>query len=170
LAAAFVGSSGVSVAPPTDPLEWLLDDLAKAWTEFLGDADALCDAADTSCRVYDWRGKNGDTGNGGSPAIQDVLSCPVAADVTTHTFSDASTITFLNHAQEIIGVSGNNSNGLCESGETCLYTPNIGAYQGHSSLVAASSNVPNTAACADIGTGGTITNVTLMKYSINGVD
>jgi hypothetical protein len=46
--------------------------------------------------------------------------------------------------------------GLCESGEACLYTPNFGAYQGHGSLETCTF------------TGGTITGVTMYGYSTNG--
>ncbi len=44
----------------------------------------------------------------------------------THTWADTTSSTFLRNAVEITG----NGNGLCESNETCLYTPNMGAYQG----------------------------------------
>ena len=50
-----------------------------------------------------------------------------------------------------------NENGLCESNETCLMTPNIGAYQGHGELV-------------DAGTysDSDLTNITLVRYAENG--
>jgi hypothetical protein len=51
-----------------------------------------------------------------------------------------------------------NENGLCESNETCLYTPNIGSYQGHGALVAGPS----------IGTIGSTSNVTLVKVANDG--
>lgn len=66
-------------------------------------------------------------------------------------------ITFLKHAEEIWGDGIGNDNALCESNEACLFTPNLGAYQGHGSLVSAGSF-----------TDGTITGVTLYKYSTNG--
>jgi hypothetical protein len=46
---------------------------------------------------------------------------------------------------------------LCESNEVCLYTPNIGSYQGHGQLVSAGPFVD-----------GTLTGITLMKYETNG--
>lgn len=58
--------------------------------------------------------------------------------------------------------------GLCESGESCMIQPNFGYYQGHGNIVPASQTVANTPTCADIGTGGTIQNVTLFKYDQNG--
>jgi hypothetical protein len=59
---------------------------------------------------------------------------------------------------EVIGDGKGNDNGLCESGETCIVMPNLGGYQGHGALASAGS----------IGTGGKVTNVTLMKYATNG--
>jgi len=66
--------------------------------------------------------------------------------------------TFLRNAVEISDTGGND-NGLCETDETCLYTPNIGSYQGHGTLISA-----GTFTAGD----STITGVTLMEHSING--
>jgi hypothetical protein len=52
-------------------------------------------------------------------------------------------------------------NGLCEAGETCLYNPNIGAYAGHGSLVAAGCDLSSVA-------GGAFATVNLLKYTSNG--
>jgi hypothetical protein len=65
--------------------------------------------------------------------------------------------TFLRHAAEIIGDGIGNDNGRCESNETCLYTPNMGSYQGHGALINAGAFTP-----------GTLTSITLMKYQTNG--
>ncbi|MDT8447815.1 MAG: Ig-like domain-containing protein [bacterium] len=65
--------------------------------------------------------------------------------------------TFLNHAVEILDDSIGNENGLCESNEACLLTPNIGAYQGHGALVSAGTF-----------TNGTLTGISLYRYSTNG--
>jgi hypothetical protein len=46
---------------------------------------------------------------------------------------------------------------LCESGEDCIYNPNIGAYQGHGSLVGPCTFQD-----------GTITNVGMFGYEYNG--
>ena len=107
-------------------------------------------------RIWDWSVDFNDT------VIRAVLADPDDADpipdgndTITHTWSDASTTTYLRNASEIIGTGGND-NGLCETDETCLFTPNIGSYQGHGSLV-------------DAGfTPGTLTGITLMEYPING--
>ena len=90
--------------------------------------------------------------------IRNALPLPTGDDTLTHTWSDLSTTTFLRNAVEILGDGIGNDNTLCETGEVCLYTPNMGSYQGHGSLISAGS----------IGTGGTIENVTLWKYDTNG--
>lgn len=64
---------------------------------------------------------------------------------------------YLMDAVEVIGDGIGNDNGLCESGETCIVMPNLGAYQGHGSLASAGSI-----------TTGSVTNVMLEKYSTNG--
>jgi len=64
---------------------------------------------------------------------------------------------FLHNAVEIQGDGIGNDDTLCESDETCLYTPNMGSYQGHGNLISAGSFVD-----------GAISNVTLMKYETNG--
>lgn len=111
---------------------------------------APCASTDT-CRIWDWSLASADT------VIRNVLTLPTGNDTLTHTWSDASTVTFLRNAVEIIGDFIGNDNGLCESNETCLYTPNIGSYQGHGNLVSAGAF-----------TDGTITGVTLMQYETNG--
>lgn len=80
------------------------------------------------------------------------------ANTITHTWSDDSTSTFLRNAIEIQGDGQGNDNTLCESYETCLYTRNMGSYQGHGALV-------NAPAFVD---GVTIMGVTLKEYEYNG--
>ena len=48
-------------------------------------------------------------------------------------------------------------------------SPNYGHYQGEGALVKADTPVANTKECADIGSGGPVENITLWKYSINGI-
>lgn len=113
-------------------------------------------AAGQNCRIWDWSLAAGDTGDKGNPVLQNVLALPTGNDTLTHTWSDLSTTTFLKNAAEVLDGAGND-NGLCESGEICLYTPNIGSYQGHGNLVSAGTF-----------TNGTLTDITLMKYETNG--
>jgi len=58
--------------------------------------------------------------------------------------------TFLRNAHEL----ATTGNGLCESDETCLFLPHIGAYQGAGDLVAAGEFV-----------GGGVSGVTLQAYA-----
>ena len=58
---------------------------------------------------------------------------------------------------ELVGDGVGNENTLCESSEVCLFTPNIGSYQGHGSLVSAG-------AFSD----GALTGITLLKFQTNG--
>ncbi len=75
---------------------------------------------------------------------------------------------YLLNAQEIFSDIIGDDDGLCESNEDCIYTPNLGSYQGHGDFVSAQTVVSNTQICPDIGAGGSIENVTLYKYSTNG--
>jgi hypothetical protein len=91
-----------------------------------------------------------DAGQAGNPALLDVLALP-DGDATLGSTA------FLRHAIEIAADGIGNDNLLCESNETCLYTPNIGSYQGHGTLISAGAF-----------TNGTLTGITLMRYGSNG--
>lgn len=104
-----------------------------------------------TCRIWDWRLSALDS------TLRSVLPVPTGNDTMTHSWSDGSSTTFLRNAVEILGDSVGDDDGLCESNEACIYTPNGGGYQGHGSLVSqAFSN-------------GTIMGVTLRKYASNGL-
>jgi parallel beta-helix repeat protein len=102
-------------------------------------------------RIWDWSVTSSDA------VLRGVLALPTGNDTITQTWSDSSTTTFLRDAVEISGDGAGNDNGLCESGETCVYTPNIGSYQGHGNLVSAGTF-----------SNGTLTGITLMTYATNG--
>jgi parallel beta-helix repeat protein len=103
-------------------------------------------------RIWDWSLLTTDTFN------RNVLSLPTGDNTMTHTWNDATPpTTFLRNAVEIAGDGIGNDNGLCESDETCLFTPNIGSYQGSGDMVSAGSF-----------TGGALTGITLMKFATNG--
>ena len=124
--------------------------------------------------------------NGTKPAVLGVLAKPNGNDVLAHTWNipeehtggcealvpgsvlntivddtdgevDVCQTTFLRNAVEIHNDGAGNDNILCESGETCLYTPNIASYQGHGSLVSAGEF-----------NDGELTNITLVRYEHNG--
>ncbi|HMV76457.1 MAG TPA: hypothetical protein PKA14_00885 [Leptospiraceae bacterium] len=64
----------------------------------------------------------------------------------------------LRNAVELIGDSVGNENGICEKYENCIYSPNLGAYQGHGSVVSATSCSPV------ISSAG----INLYQFQING--
>jgi hypothetical protein len=68
--------------------------------------------------------------------------------------------TFLLNATETFFDYVGDDDGLCESGESCLYSPNIGAYQGHGDT--------SRAACVFDDAGGVVTGVTMNAYPENG--
>ena len=144
-----------------------------------------CDGTYSNCRIFDWSLALADTGTirdaittlpaGAdtlehtwtvSPAPADQAACDAA--VTGSVFIPGTGIngtaskcetTFLRNAVEIMGDHLGNENTLCESGETCLFTPNIGSYQGHGNLIQV-GYIPVGAT--------TLQDITLMQYEING--
>ncbi len=127
-------------------------------------------------QIWDWRLLATDTtlrersGDGASANEAFVASatCPSAVDgnvVTTDQQTSAQT--YLMNAAEIVdpthpqyGASGDRD-GLCESGESCIYLPNFGAYQGHGTLSPCTFN--------DAGGTSSITGVQMYGYSTNGI-
>ena len=107
-------------------------------------------------RIWDWSLRATDSVN---RAV--VVTLPTGEDTITHTWSDATVTTFLKNAVEIPADGIGNDNSLCESGETCLFTPNIGSYQGSGALVSAGAFTDGTLA-------GGLTGITLMKFTQNG--
>ncbi len=96
-------------------------------------------------------------------------ACPAAVNGNVTSSYDFTGIaisparTYLTHAVEIIdpvmtgySASGNH-NGMCESGDACLYLPNFGRYQGEGTL----------GLCTF--TNGPVTGVTMYGYSTNGI-
>ena len=135
-------------------------------------------------RIWDWRLLTTDSSNNGNPALLNVIPVPTGSDFITHVWDVSSASTppgsssacdaivpgskyslvgdycftnYLRGAVEIADDGVGNDNALCESGETCLYTPNIGDYQGSGNLISAGTF-----------TNGTVTGVTLLKYESNG--
>jgi hypothetical protein len=93
-------------------------------------------------------------GNGTNNAIE-----------TTMTDYQTSANTYLINAVEIIGDGIGDNNGLCETGEACIYSPNIGYYQGSGPL--------STGYCSGVTTdndlgGSGFTNMKIYGYKNNG--
>lgn len=120
-----------------------------------------------TCQIFDWSLLQTDTvfrnvsGDGSNQNHDFVSGQPCPAEIqgsVTVTSLGSSPVTFLRNAEEIIIDGQGNGNGLCESGESCLYMPNIGAYQGHGDY---SDNF-----C--IFQDGTISNVKMYAFPENG--
>ena len=122
-------------------------------------------------RIWDWRlaandtillNKTGDGSSANQPYVAGAI-CP-SASWGNKSATDQSGRTYLLNAMEIVdpftsGYSNTgNHNGLCESNEVCIYTPNFGAYQGEGTLQP----------CTFVQNGGAVTGVTMYGYSGNG--
>ena len=156
-------------SPATDITDWLaFEHDARAFgiadsATFPGAPHRGRCAGAASCRIHDYS-----LASSGA-VLRGVIALPGGDQVVRHTWrADASGCAeipgavfaagtcrsvFLRGAVELEG----NGNTLCESGETCLYTPNLGFYQGHGALVSAGTFVD-----------GEITGVTLRRYATNG--
>jgi hypothetical protein len=112
--------------------DWIsFDHPSRGWGPEAADftVPAAAGRCTASCRIWDWR-------LGASPgalapsggAVQAALSCPAAAD-GNRALTDASGNTFLLNALERIGDGLGDDDGLCESGEGCVFAPHLGAAQ-----------------------------------------
>lgn len=122
-----------------------------------------------NCRIWDFRVNNANdavlfnrTGAVTTPnsAFVANAACPAEVHGNVATMNGEGLI-FLLNAVEIIEPSfdWNNpskNNGLCESNESCLYTPNFGAYQGEGDAEPCTF------------TNGTVTGVKMFGYTANG--
>ncbi|MCW7463814.1 hypothetical protein [Leptospira limi] len=135
-----------------------------------------------NCRIFDWSLKKSDT------YFKNTNVCPDSSRPLLHTVGGVATsesdcqnlvrgskylgsnvcgIYHLRNAREIIGDAKGNENGLCESNEDCLFTPNLGAYQGHGILRKAYSIHPYY--CQDIPKGdGNLSQIRLFGFEENG--
>ncbi len=166
-------TSGLSNGTAANPnsFDWFnFDNPYQGWGPLAADVStgARCILAST-CQIWDYRLRAGGADLLGKP-IAAAAGAAADSQLMTHTWvatnaTDCALIpgavfaagvcqsVFLRRAIELIGPTGN-QNGLCESNEVCLYTPNFGAYQGEGVL-----------AYHDPISIGAVTNVTLVEYS-----
>ena len=117
-----------------------------------------------TCQIWDSRLSHldtillnhGATFTGANGTFANGSACPSAIGGNV-TFTDqaSSPHTYLLNAIEVSG----NGNGLCESGESCVYAPNVGAYQAEGTI-----NTSQTCTFSN----GTVTGVTMYNYPTNG--
>lgn len=120
-----------------------------------------CQIWDISLRSNDSHVLNkSDDGQTSNDPFIPSLTCPAPVDGSnTLTDKQTSPNTFLVNAQEIMNDSLGDDDGLCESNEACIYSPNFGAYQGHGDYKQAGT-------CLFVN--GTVQNVLMYAYPING--
>jgi len=102
------------------------------------------------CRIWDWRIAADDW------FVRALLEVPTGETGLAHFWGDATLSVFLADAVEVTGDGIGNDNVLCETGETCLFTPNIASDQGAEPLVDR----------AFIGAGGQVEDVTLISHGV----
>jgi hypothetical protein len=125
-----------------------------------------------TCRILDLRTSSGDTDALIKGFYGDFVPggpCPASIDGTDAETRvqdlQTSSHTYLKSAVELVGDlylnPNGNHNGLCESGEACLYAPNRGAYQGEGDYSGQT--------CAPFIDGAGVSGVTLYAYPQNGI-
>lgn len=135
-----------------------------------------------SCQIFDWSLKANDI------VLRNVNDCPDFSRPLAHRVGGVATsqadcsalvrgstyigggecrIYHLRNSREIIGDAIGNENGLCESNERCLYSPNIGSYQGHGEKKRAFQVGPRY--CFDVPVNDSVlSNIKLFQYEVNG--
>lgn len=147
--------------------DWLnFESYFRTWSPVNGGA-AFCNSSD--CQFWDNRLKQNSTlyrntsndGQNQNEAFIAGAPCPAAVHGNKYlTDQMIPPNTFLINAQEVLNDGVGNDNGLCETGETCIYSPNFGAYQGE-------GDYKNNGTCSF--QNGTIQNVKMYAYPINGI-
>jgi hypothetical protein len=92
------------------------------------------------------------------PGYKDQTSCQTGGGAWATAAGNLCSSLVLRNAYEILDDALGNENGLCEANEACIYTPNIGSYQGHGTPVRIGSI-----------TSGTVAPVELWRYPSNGI-
>ncbi|TGN19756.1 hypothetical protein [Leptospira idonii] len=171
---------------PTNDVQFfaLMENRYRTWINsdsLTGFTDLMRGNCGVNCRIFDWSLKATDA------TLLNTNPCPDPANPLVHKVAGSSAtdagchsiflgaktsagnvcqVTHLRNAVEIVGDGVGNDNSLCESGEHCIYTPNIASYQGHGKLGKASAVSPNF--CKDIGSGNVLANIKLFQYEQNG--
>ena len=163
-----------NLAVSSDEIDWIhFDHPFRGWGPYNGgfpsDTNQGPCTPDTSCSLWDWSVRTDDTTLLGQSDLPDGNTigtffwnaansgeCTQRGGEWNRPAEGDCTSPFLLHAYEVMNDHIGNDNNLCENGETCIYTPNHGAYQGHGTLTPVNF------------VDGTITGVTLLRWSKNG--
>jgi hypothetical protein len=94
-------------------------------------ARGRCGAA--NCGQWNWSLSAGSVLKGVLPQMNNGQACPAALNGATEYLTYALTREFLIAAIEIAEDRVGNDNGICESGESCIYARSIGVDQGSGS-------------------------------------
>lgn len=167
-----LGSSNTSFGSLIGLDNWMkFDNDFRNWGKYYGgsfpSASNLGAIYSGTVNIWDWRVRS--QGNGGmfhnvsasgnttnsNLTLSGTCSGPVDGNLFYNLSSPSRTI--LKNAIEIFDGIGNDDS-LCESGEECIYTPNIGAYQGEGTL--------SSAYCT---TSGTVSGARIFAYPTTGI-
>ncbi len=163
------GAGGAAVAYNVNALPYGNQAYSHAWYT------ATAPTAQSSCDNYAAIGSTYVATGGvcSYPGYKTASACTGA----TGNWSAAKCVsTFIPNATEFIGDGVGNENGLCESNEVCLFTPNIGAYQGEETNPTVNCPAGTTyrwwgkTYCKENFINGTVTGVTLLRFDTNGID
>ncbi|MBT4761019.1 MAG: hypothetical protein HOO06_04910 [Bdellovibrionaceae bacterium] len=151
--------------------DWLtFDNDFRIWGSQLANAlshsNSRCQGG--TCQIYDYTLKNSDNviynnsidGISANPVIT-TGACPAALNGSSYTDQQVPSNTFLLRAYEVVGDLNGDDDGLCESNERCIYTPNIGAYQG--------DHYGGVSKLGCTFQDGTVTGVKLFRFTVNGI-
>lgn len=121
-----------------------------------------------NCGIWDWRvTDSGAFHNRSFDGVTDnsftsTGTCTSPTDGNSYLNISSPATTFIKYAVEAPWSSAGNSNGLCEANEECIYTPNIGGYQGEGDP-RDSGNY-----CTTLP-GATVPNVKMYVYPVTGI-
>lgn len=163
------GAGGAPVAYNVNALPYGNQVYSHAWyTATAPTAQSSCDASAAIGSTYLASG-----GVCSYPGYKTSATCTAAGGNWT---SAKCASTFIPNATEFIGDGVGNENGLCESNEVCLFTPNIGVYQGEETNPTVNCPAGTTyrwwgkTYCKETFIDGTVTGVTLLRFDTNGIN
>jgi len=162
------GTSALASITDWINFETLFRAFGKSGSAFANsDHRGRCSTGGETCQIWDWRLLSTDTvlldksEDGATANTFNGSDCPDAVDGDSVVIDQrTSAQTFLANAWEPWGDSSGDDDGICETGEICVYSPNFGAYQGHGDFTTQSCTQPS---------GTTVVPTTLFYFPTNGI-